>query len=314
MVDKSVKDRMDYIGGSDAPILMGLSPYENSIDLWRLKTGQIQPKDLSDNKYVKAGIMLEPAIIKWFEDETGLNVVNNNVFYFHKEHEFIAGHLDGWIESENAVFEAKTSSSDKGWGPKGSNQIPDHYLIQISHYMLVTGADKAYIAVLIRGIDFRYYVINKNERLQEIILQKEIAFWQKVQSNIIPDPLNNREIISLNEYKSTDGSVCADTDIQSCIERLEQVNFQMSVLSDEKDKLSDRIKVFMGEKDTLLDINGKIAATWKGAKQSRRFDLEAFKKDKPDEFMNYNKSFNSSRRFLIKINERRNEEQQNEQI
>ncbi len=304
LTKEQLENRINYIGGSDAPIILGLSPYRNQVDLWHEKTGQIEPKDISDNPYVKAGNFLEPSIRKWFEHETGLKISHENEFYEHPEHDFIAGHIDGWIRSENAVFEAKTASSDKAWGANGSNEIPDHYLVQLAHYMAITGSSKAYIAVLIRGVDFRYYVIERNQRLEDMIIEREREFWGLVMNNYPPTPKKASEIISLNGFKSMEESVVANDEIQICLENLEQVNFQMSALSKQKDELADKIKVFMGQKDTLLNKDGKISVTWKETKASTKFDTDTFRKEKPEDYDNYVKTMSGSRRFcLIKKNE-----------
>jgi putative phage-type endonuclease len=304
LTKQQLENRTNYIGGSDAPIILGLSPYRNQVDLWHEKTGHIEPKDISNNPYVKAGNFLEPSVKRWFEHETGLKITNENEFYEHPDHNFIGGHIDGFIREENAVFEAKTSSSDKGWGANGSNEIPDSYLIQIAHYMSITGASKAYIAVLIRGVDFRYYIIKRNQRLEDMIIEREKEFWSLVINNYAPTPKKASEIISLNGFKSVEESVVADNEIQNYLEKLEQVNFQMLVLSRQKEEMSDKIKLFMGEKDTLIESNGKIAATWKETKASTRFDADTFKKEKPDDYCNYIKTTSGSRRFcVVKKNE-----------
>jgi len=309
LTKEQLENRIHYIGGSDAPIILGLSPYRNQIDLWHEKTGQIEAKDISNNPYVKAGNFLEPAIRAWFEHETGLKISHENEFDEHPEHNFIGGHIDGWISSENAVFEAKTASSDRGWGANGSNEIPDHYLVQLAHYMAITGASKAYIAVLIRGVDFRYYVIERNMRLEEMIIERERDFWSLVVNNYPPAAKTASEVISLNGFKAEKESIEASSEIEDCLNDLEKLNLAIESLLSKRENMLDKIKVFMGNKDTLVDKTGKISATWKESKPSVRFDAERFKKEKPDEYINYTKTCNGSRRFILKNNEELKNEQ-----
>lgn len=295
-----LEKRLDYVCGTDAAVICGLSPYKNQIELWQEKTRQILAKDISENPYVKAGNFLEPAVRAWFEHETGLKVKEVQDMIVSKENPFMAANIDGFIEEEGAVFEAKTTSSEKGWGESGSNEVPDHYLLQVVHYMAVTGAKKAYIAVLIRGVDFRYYEIERNENLEKIIVEKERKFWECVKNEEPPSPETSKEYLSLNGFRSIEDSAVADGEIQKHIERLEEVNLQMSVLSSEKDEISDKIKIFMSEKDTLLGLDGKIVATWKSSKPSKRFDLETFKSESIDLYEKYSKEYPGVRRFLIK--------------
>ena len=48
-----LKARSGRIGGSDASAVIGLNPYLNNVDLWRIKTGQAEQEDISDKDYVR---------------------------------------------------------------------------------------------------------------------------------------------------------------------------------------------------------------------------------------------------------------------
>lgn len=47
------------VGGSDAACIMGMNPYKSNIELWKEKTGRIEPPDLSENKLVQYGKQAE---------------------------------------------------------------------------------------------------------------------------------------------------------------------------------------------------------------------------------------------------------------
>jgi predicted phage-related endonuclease len=63
-------DRRRFIGGSDARIIMG-NDEEALIRLWRLKRGEIEPKDLSGNLIVQLGVVTEDLNRRWYEGNTG---------------------------------------------------------------------------------------------------------------------------------------------------------------------------------------------------------------------------------------------------
>ncbi len=299
---EQLDERLNYICGSDAAIICGVSPYGNQIELWQEKTRQISPKDISDKPYIKAGNFLEPAVRQWFESETELTVTTDTRLIEHKEISYMAGHIDGWVGTD-AIFEAKTASYEHGWGETGSGIIPDHYLCQVAHYMAVCDVKKAYVAVLIRGTDFRYYIIDRNEKLEAMLLRKQSEFWDCVKKNYAPRPMSGDEVISLHGYKSISESLVADGEINELLISLKHIKKNEANLEKTKKAIEDKIKVFMGENDTLLDQNGKIAITWKGSSAAKRFDAEAFKKDNKDEYAKYIREVSSSRRFLIKQSE-----------
>ena len=299
---KQLRERLNYVGGSDAATICGINPYKNIIDLWKEKTKREPIKDISDNPYVKAGNFLEPVVIQWFEHETGYTVTRVGETFYDDEHGCLAANLDGLISTPEglAILEAKTASSDENWGETGSEEIPDVYLLQLVHYMHVMDVGFAYLAVLIRGVDFRWYKIKRNRNLEAVVIKRELDFWHCVLTDKAPEPKTGKEVISLIGNKSTEGYVLADDEAQRCVERLERVSHEIGVLQKEKEEITDRIKVFMGEKDTLMDPSGKIYVTWRSGKPIRRFDLETFKIESPSEYDKYSRFYTNSRRFLMK--------------
>ena len=51
--------RFKGIGGSEASAIIGLNPYMTNQDLWKIKTGLVEPEDISDKPYVKYGTQAE---------------------------------------------------------------------------------------------------------------------------------------------------------------------------------------------------------------------------------------------------------------
>ena len=58
--------RVQGIGASDAAATCGMSPWMTPVELWKLKTGAEQAKDLSDNAAVQLGVRMEPTIRDFF--------------------------------------------------------------------------------------------------------------------------------------------------------------------------------------------------------------------------------------------------------
>ncbi|NDD55328.1 endonuclease, partial [bacterium] len=53
-------------------------------------------------------------------------------------------------------------------------------------------------------------------------------------------------------------------------------------------------------KDTLLDLDNSVLATFKSAKDSTKFDMDAFKEAMPEVYERFLKPVQGSRRFLLK--------------
>lgn len=95
--------------------------------------------------------------------------------------------LDGICTDPNygeCIFEAKTASAFKAG--EWENAIPDEYMLQIQHYMAVTGFKAAYIAVLIGGNTFRWRLVERDEELIAMLVQLEAEFWDCVKNDTPP--------------------------------------------------------------------------------------------------------------------------------
>ena len=66
----SANHRQQYVGGSDARIIMG-NDEAALIRLWREKRGEAEPPNYSDNLIVQLGVAIEPLNRRWFEPTMG---------------------------------------------------------------------------------------------------------------------------------------------------------------------------------------------------------------------------------------------------
>ncbi len=58
-------ERKGFIGGSDCVKIM----QGNWLELWQVKTGRVEPEDLSDNIAVQLGIHTEQFNLDWFASQ-----------------------------------------------------------------------------------------------------------------------------------------------------------------------------------------------------------------------------------------------------
>ena len=96
-------DRRQFIGGSDARIIMG-DDEAALLRLWREKRGEIEPEDLSGDLVVQLGSVTEHLNRHWYEKKTGQKVTEVQRQVFHAVHRWMAATLDGRVEATGAVF------------------------------------------------------------------------------------------------------------------------------------------------------------------------------------------------------------------
>ena len=155
MVDLPYADWLEFrrqgIGGSDASVVCGINKYKSPIELFMEKTGQLPHQEAGEAAYW--GTMLESIVRAEFTKRSGIEVISVNAILQSEIHPFMLANLDGKCqhpEYGDCIFEAKTASAYLAgdW----EDGIPGPYMLQLQHYMAVTGYKGAYVAVLIGGI------------------------------------------------------------------------------------------------------------------------------------------------------------------
>lgn len=194
-------EHRDRIGGSDAASIVGLNPYRSNIDLYRIKTGQIQPEDISDKPYVKYGTEAEQYLRELFRldyPEYEVFYEENNMF-LNDKYPWAHASLDGWLRDKQGrmgIWECKTTNiSSSTQTLKWKNRIPDNYYIQVLHYLMVTEFDFVILKAQLKfdyGEDVylqtRHYKIERTDVEDDIryLEQEEKKFWQHVTEHTQP--------------------------------------------------------------------------------------------------------------------------------
>jgi predicted phage-related endonuclease len=181
MRDVVGSDRSSYIGGSDARTILGTD--ENAlIRLWQEKRGEVELQDLSGNLLVQFGCATEELNRHWFERETGRRLAQVQRFVRHKALDWMGATLDGMVEDETAVFEAKFMLP---WHFDEGGAAEKH-MAQLQHNMLVTGARRGYISILTGGAKWVSIEVEADPVYQTVLLQVERIFWRCVKTGEQP--------------------------------------------------------------------------------------------------------------------------------
>lgn len=255
-----LKERMRGVGGSDAPAILGLSSRKTALEVYLEKRGEIASEP--DNPAMRAGRLLEPAVRQMYAEDTGRVVTQPKDMLVHPQHAFVIGHPDGLVPDQKRLYEGKTARSDYGWGEPGTDAIPQEYVIQVQHYLLILGYEVADVAVLIAGQDFRIYEVPADRELQEMILDAEADFWPRVQRGEPPEPDWDsphalRAVRAL--YRGTNGETLEATEEQERLRAvLEDANERMKKLEGVADGTKAMLLWDMGDAAKLRFSDGRV--------------------------------------------------------
>lgn len=174
--------RRSGIGGSDAPVIMGVSPWMTPLNLWRLKLGMTPESGINDA--MRRGIAMEPLARERYEAHTG--VVVQPACIVHPEHDWLHGSLDGLTFDRDLATEIKCPGRIIHEEAK-AGRIPERYWPQLQHYLMISGA-----AVLhywsFDGVEGVLITVEPDQSYQELLFEKEQAFWRCVLERKAPEP------------------------------------------------------------------------------------------------------------------------------
>lgn len=185
--------RRGYVGGSDAPVVMGVAPeaWGSKLDLWSQKVG-IKEIDSTESRFQRWGNRLEPVIREAYVEDTGREVYKDPPHSFRVGFGLMshaAASLDGIVVCPKrgpGVLQIKTAA---GWKRKDWEEEPPlPYQVQVQHEIAVSGFSWGSIAVLMGGNDFFFVDIEPNPEFVAVMMQRERDFWAMVEDNVPPAP------------------------------------------------------------------------------------------------------------------------------
>lgn len=273
--EEQVAARSRGIGGSDAPVLLGLVKYKTPVQLWLEKSGRATPDDISDQFNIRMGHLLEPIVAQLFTEQTGKAVRRVNQTRIHKRHPFILGNIDRDVVGESAGLECKAWSGfvSKDWGESGSSDVPLAVVAQCAHYMEVFDYERWYVGVLLGGADFRWFVLERDETTTDRLVRIEAEFWGHVLDGTPPPIVNADDVAAL--YPKGEGYVRADTNVARTVAELQDVKGRLAELTLTKERLELEIKTFLGNASDLWPADGiKPIVTWRTTKDRTAIDWE----------------------------------------
>lgn len=295
--------RKTGIGCSELLAALGKDSRCSRLELYLRKIGELPDIDLSDNERVECGTYMEPAIRVLFERKLGHSIVKLDDTLRHREAPLV-GHPDGMIDALDCGIEFK----NRDWlifrdeyGEDGTDQVPLRDLVQCVGYMLLTSKKRWLLGALVGGNERHVFEIGYDDQLAEAILAGVREFWSHVERGEPPEPMTPDEV-KLRWPKDLGTPITAtDEIIEDLLELAEaKKRLKQAELAEAEPKM--RIRRFMQENSELVGPDGKILATWRKARDSKKFDVNRFAEDYPEIYADpeYQRTQTGSRRFLLK--------------
>lgn len=160
--------RKRKIGASDAPIIMGESPYKTPYELWCEK---LDLKDSSTTAAMRYGHDMEHIIRAKFEKVAGCEVKSQVLF--HPRLSWMMASLDGLNEYTKVSAEFK-AANEKDHEIAKSNQVPPKYYAQIQHQLE--------LLFNLYGINIHQYVSHHKDDMAIVEVERDPLYIKKMLS------------------------------------------------------------------------------------------------------------------------------------
>lgn len=280
MQDTVTVDRWKYIGGSDIPAIMGLSPFRTRWEVL-LEKAQIQENDFEGNVYTEYGNVMEEKIREYINRTYKRNFVEDVAYT--NDCRF---HLDGWDEQFKEVLEIKTTS-------RTHRNLADykHYLVQELAYMARKGAEVGLLAVYERPEDFSEEFDPDRLTVYMVFFREWQSLWEEIcfqldwfradLERLRENPLLTEEDLMPKDVVNYAGAVAL---LEDKISAMKQMEKDLKAAKAELKKAMEK----RGIKRWITNNGAKITLVADGDDTVvSEFNMDKFKEEHPEIYAEY---------------------------
>jgi putative phage-type endonuclease len=259
--------RMQGIGASDAPVIMGETPFKTPRTLWSIKTGRKEEDPAGPA--ARRGRELERFARRAYERQTGIQM--EPLCLVHEEFEWMRASLDGLSFDGSTLLEIKCPLSLRDRASAQEGRIPSHYHAQLQHQLEVSGAEQAHYWSF-HGTDGILIEIRPDREYAKRLVEAETAFWQLVKENRWPE-LANEEL-----------DLSADPKWRHAALRYREVRLRLESAASEEHQLRATLEGMATAKRTygcgveVLKSSRKGAVDYSAVPELRGVNLESYRK------------------------------------
>ena len=168
--------RHNGIGASDAPVILGESPYKTADQLFDEKVGVV--RDGGQNAAMARGTYLEPAARTAYCSALSRKVAS--ACLQSTNHDWLRASVDGISDCGAFLVEIKCGLSAYRKTAQ-TRRPPDYYHGQLQHALAVTGLDEIDFWCYWPGCNSVHVTVKRDEPYIKKLLAAEEEFWRRVQ-------------------------------------------------------------------------------------------------------------------------------------
>lgn len=180
---------MRFVTASKVAAILSISPFESQVSVWLAMRGEYR-KEQTD--VMRRGHYLEGGILAWWRDQhpDATDVIEQQ---WTERAGWMAATPDlcAVLDGIPIVVDAKSAAYDDDWdndeGGTSIDGVPLYYWVQSQWQMIVTGARRAFVAVLGPRLKFVEYVIEYDDAEAERLIQACRSFYDSLAADERPE-------------------------------------------------------------------------------------------------------------------------------
>jgi len=259
--------RLQGIGASDAPVIMGETPFKTPRTLWSIKTGRGQEGQAGPA--ARRGRQLEAFARRAYERRTGIQV--EPLCLVHQEFEWMRASLDGLSFDGSTLVEIKCPLNLRDRTSAQEGRVPLQYQAQLQHQLEVSGAERGHYWSFYGNEGVLVEVLPDKEYARRLI-DTEAAFWQLVKEDRWP------------EVEGEELDLSADPNWRAAALRYREVRIKLQQAEYEEQQLRIRLKSMSTASRTygcgveVLKSSRRGAVDYSTVPELREVNLEPYRK------------------------------------
>ncbi len=185
-----LSERTRRVMASEAASIMRLSPWVSPVEVAQRKLGLVP--EVEDNPAMEWGRRLEPVIRGAYAEKHGVKVLYDGPFTIVAHPSLPMGaSLDGVVNDAEGEAVLEIKCSREPW-----SEVPLYYQAQVQHQMVVTGLERAVVVALFGGRDLQEFQIKRHPAFQELLIRREVAFWDLVSKGQTPEAITDEDVLA----------------------------------------------------------------------------------------------------------------------
>ena len=267
-------DRTKGLGGTDSPVVMGVSPWTTKMDLWMEKRGLLEPEP--ETPAMRRGKALEPLIADIYQQKTGrrlLNITDKDEPWTHPEFPFITAHPDFEISTIGTpdppgILEIKCLGL-RSFSKVKREGIPLPYLIQLQHYLSFPEYSWGAFAIFNAELwDLVHFDVQRDTEMIKNIIEMDRDFWTLVENGTPPPD----EGLSFDRFDlpKSEGQIIKN-DSQEWAEAMASLREAREIRADAEaleDEAKAAVQMLMGENQAVEGAGARVYSTMQNGRKT----------------------------------------------